>query len=85
MRSTWVIMNRETRRLSKIPDEVKNEVQPFYLNRTAIPTQNTDTEKIDKLTDRTAHTIRTGLAVSSFIIYIYIYLHYFTRSFQLHR
>ncbi|KAL0355071.1 UNVERIFIED_CONTAM: Palmitoyl-acyl carrier protein thioesterase, chloroplastic [Sesamum radiatum] len=60
--STWVIMNRETRRLSKIPDEVKNEVQPFYLNRAAIATENTDCEKIEKLTDETARIIRTGLA-----------------------
>ncbi|KAG9151651.1 hypothetical protein Leryth_001955 [Lithospermum erythrorhizon] len=34
--STWVTMNRETRKLSKIPDEVKSEIQPFYLNREAI-------------------------------------------------
>ncbi|KAL0318894.1 UNVERIFIED_CONTAM: Palmitoyl-acyl carrier protein thioesterase, chloroplastic [Sesamum angustifolium] len=60
--STWVIMNRETRRLSKIPEEVKNEVQPFYLHRAAIATENTDSEKIEKLTDETAEIIRTGLA-----------------------
>ncbi|XP_073298635.1 palmitoyl-acyl carrier protein thioesterase, chloroplastic-like [Primulina huaijiensis] len=60
--STWAMMNRETRRLSKIPDEVKNEVQPFYLNRASIPPQNNDSEKIKKLTHETAHIIRTGLA-----------------------
>ncbi|KAL9170120.1 hypothetical protein ABFS82_04G123200 [Erythranthe guttata] len=60
--STWVTMNRETRRLSKIPDEVKNELLPFYLNRAAIATENTDREKIEKLTDDTAERIRTGLA-----------------------
>lgn len=60
--STWVIMNRETRRLSKIPDEVKKEVQPFYLNRMSIPTVDSDCEKIDKLTDETADRIRSGLA-----------------------
>ncbi|KAG8379451.1 hypothetical protein BUALT_Bualt07G0089900 [Buddleja alternifolia] len=60
--STWVTMNRETRRLSKIPDEVKNEVQPFYLNRAAISTKNSDCEKIEKLTRETAERIRTGLA-----------------------
>lgn len=62
--STWVIMNRETRRLSKIPDEVKKEVQPFYLDRMSIPTVDSDGEKIDKLTDETADRIRSGLAVS---------------------
>uniref|UniRef100_A0A5B7CCD1 Acyl-[acyl-carrier-protein] hydrolase n=1 Tax=Davidia involucrata TaxID=16924 RepID=A0A5B7CCD1_DAVIN len=60
--STWVIMNRETRRLSKIPDEVRKEVQPFYLDRAAIPTADTDIEKIEKLTDETAERIRSGLA-----------------------
>ncbi|XP_075500468.1 palmitoyl-acyl carrier protein thioesterase, chloroplastic-like [Primulina tabacum] len=60
--STWAMMNRETRRLSKIPDEVKNEVQPFYLNRASIPPQNNDSEKIEKLTHETAHIMRTGLA-----------------------
>ncbi|XP_071902004.1 palmitoyl-acyl carrier protein thioesterase, chloroplastic-like [Coffea arabica] len=60
--STWVIMNRETRRLCKIPDEVREEVQPFYLNRVSISTEDTDSEKIEKLTDETAERIRSGLA-----------------------
>ncbi|KAK9926604.1 hypothetical protein M0R45_023824 [Rubus argutus] len=60
--STWVIMNRETRRLSKIPEQVRQEVSPFYLNRAAIATENNDSEKIDKLTDGTAGRIRSGLA-----------------------
>ncbi|KAL6587971.1 hypothetical protein OROMI_000949 [Orobanche minor] len=58
---TWVIMNRVTRRLGKIPDEVKKEVQPFYLNRAAISREDTDIDKIEKLTDDTAEIIRTGL------------------------
>lgn len=57
-------MNRETRRLSKIPGEVKQELVPFYLNRISIPTEERDCEKIDKLTDETAERIRSGLAVS---------------------
>ncbi|XP_031404807.1 palmitoyl-acyl carrier protein thioesterase, chloroplastic-like [Punica granatum] len=60
--STWVIMNRETRRLSKIPEQVKQEVIPFYLNRLAIPHVENDVDKIDKLTDGTAERIRSGLA-----------------------
>ncbi|KAL4012368.1 hypothetical protein IC575_029468 [Cucumis melo] len=60
--STWVIMNKETRRLSKIPDQVREELTPFYLNRIAIPTDQNDVEKIDKLTDETAERIRSGLA-----------------------
>ncbi|KAI9177271.1 hypothetical protein LWI28_013096 [Acer negundo] len=60
--STWVIMNRETRRLSKIPQQVRQEVLPFYLNRFAIAKENDDIQKIDKLTDETAERIRSGLA-----------------------
>ncbi|KAK7282070.1 hypothetical protein RIF29_10588 [Crotalaria pallida] len=60
--STWVIMNRETRRLSKIPSEVKQELFPFYLNRIAVASEVTDCEKINKLTDETAERIRSGLA-----------------------
>lgn len=57
-------MNRETRRLSKIPEQVKQELTPFYLNRLAIPEAENDVDKIDKLTDGTAERIRSGLAVS---------------------
>ncbi|CAL0319833.1 unnamed protein product [Lupinus luteus] len=60
--STWVIMNRETRRLSKIPCEVKQELVPFYLNRIAVASDEKDCEKIDKLTDETAERIRSGMA-----------------------
>ncbi|KAL1541806.1 palmitoyl-acyl carrier protein thioesterase, chloroplastic-like [Salvia divinorum] len=60
--STWVNMNRETRKVSKIPDEVRKEIQPFYLNKVAITPQNFDTHKIEKLTDQTAHRIHNGLA-----------------------
>ncbi|KAK1357962.1 Acyl-[acyl-carrier-protein] hydrolase [Heracleum sosnowskyi] len=60
--STWVIMNRETRRLSKIPEEVKREVEPFHLNRVAISTEDIDSEKIEKLNNDIADRIRSGLA-----------------------
>lgn len=58
-------MNRETRRLSKIPEQVKEEVFPFYLDRVAIAKGQNDVGKIDKLTDETAERIRSGLAVST--------------------
>lgn len=58
-------MNRETRRLCKIPQEVRQEVVPFYLNRGSIATEQTDCGKIDKLDDDTSERIRSGLAVSS--------------------
>lgn len=60
--STWVIMNRETRRLCKIPDQVREEVNPFYLDRVTIAASENHCNKIDRLTDRTAQRIRSGLA-----------------------
>jgi fatty acyl-ACP thioesterase B len=58
------MMNRETRRLSKIPDEVRQEVLPFYLDRSIIAADATGSgRKIEKLTDLTAEHIRSGLAV----------------------
>ncbi|XP_061957443.1 palmitoyl-acyl carrier protein thioesterase, chloroplastic-like [Populus nigra] len=60
--STWVIMNRETRKLSKIPDEVREELVPFYINRLSIAAEHNDVEKIDKLNNETAGRIRSGLA-----------------------
>ncbi|KAK1271316.1 hypothetical protein QJS04_geneDACA012570 [Acorus gramineus] len=59
--STWVIMHRETRRLSKIPEQVRKEVTPFYLDREVMAADN-DTNKIDKLNEETAENIRSGLA-----------------------
>lgn len=59
--STWVIMNHETRRLTKIPEQVRQEVIPFYLNRLAIAEEKNDVQKIDKLTDENAERIRSGL------------------------
>lgn len=56
-------MNRETRRLSKIPEQVREEVKPFYLDRTVIKNTN-DSNKIDRLSEETAESIRSGLAVS---------------------
>ncbi|CAA6659970.1 unnamed protein product [Spirodela intermedia] len=61
--STWVIMNRETRRLSKIPEPVREEVMPFYLGRTIIhDCSGPDAARIHKLDDETAQSIKSGLA-----------------------
>jgi hypothetical protein len=71
-------MNQETRRLSKIPEQVREEVVPFYLHRLAIATEKNDHEKIDKLTDKTAERIRSGLAVSiinQFFFFFFFYQH----------
>ncbi|KAI0489408.1 hypothetical protein KFK09_029250 [Dendrobium nobile] len=59
--SNWVIMHRETRRLSKIPEQVREEVMPFYFDRSVIFEAEYD-RTIDKLNDETAENIRSGLA-----------------------
>ncbi|WVZ85837.1 hypothetical protein U9M48_032704, partial [Paspalum notatum var. saurae] len=45
--STWVMMNKVTRRLSKMPEEVRGEIEPWFIDRHAI--QEDATEKIIKL------------------------------------
>ncbi|CAL9774683.1 unnamed protein product [Musa acuminata subsp. burmannicoides] len=59
--SNWVMMNRETRRLSKTPEQVREEVKPFYLDRRVFLYGSCDNEKINKLTKDTAENIRSGL------------------------
>ncbi|TYJ43617.1 hypothetical protein E1A91_A03G165400v1 [Gossypium mustelinum] len=47
--STWVMMNEKTRRLSKMPEEVRDEISPWFVDKRAI---NEDVpEKIVKLDD----------------------------------
>nr|GMD16665.1 palmitoyl-acyl carrier protein thioesterase, chloroplastic-like [Ipomoea batatas] len=38
--STWVMMNQQTRRLSKMPDEVRAEISPWFIEKQAIPEEN---------------------------------------------
>ncbi|BBN01864.1 fatty acyl-ACP thioesterase B [Marchantia polymorpha subsp. ruderalis] len=57
--STWVMMNQKTRRLSKMPDEVRTEISPHYLERSAILEKNS--QKIVRLDDEAAEYIRSGL------------------------
>ncbi|BAD73256.1 putative acyl-(acyl carrier protein) thioesterase [Oryza sativa Japonica Group] len=45
--STWVMMNKVTRRLSKMPKEVRDEISPWFIDRHAIDEVATD--KIIKL------------------------------------
>ncbi|KAL2518962.1 Palmitoyl-acyl carrier protein thioesterase [Abeliophyllum distichum] len=48
--STWVMMNQQTRRLSKMPDEVRAEISPWFIEKQAIKEECP--EKIDKLDDK---------------------------------
>ncbi|KAJ0813317.1 putative oleoyl-[acyl-carrier-protein] hydrolase [Helianthus annuus] len=56
--STWVMMNQKTRRLSKMPDEVRAEISPWFINKQAIKEESV--EKIDRLDDN-AKYINSGL------------------------
>uniref|UniRef100_A0A0D9V1C2 Acyl-[acyl-carrier-protein] hydrolase n=1 Tax=Leersia perrieri TaxID=77586 RepID=A0A0D9V1C2_9ORYZ len=56
--STWVMMNKATRRLSKMPEEVRDEISPWFIDRHAIEEEATD--KIIKL-DRNATYVDSDL------------------------
>jgi fatty acyl-ACP thioesterase B len=60
--SVWVMMNKKTRRLSKMPDEVRGEIEPYFMN--SPPVVEEDSRKLQKLDDNTADYVRTGLSVS---------------------
>ncbi|GMI99725.1 hypothetical protein HRI_003641800 [Hibiscus trionum] len=56
--STWVMMNVQTRRLSKMPDEVRGEISPWFIEKQAI--KEAVPEKIVKLDDK-AKYVNSGL------------------------
>ncbi|CAA7409934.1 unnamed protein product [Spirodela intermedia] len=58
--STWVMMNRHTRKLSKMPEEVRAEIQPFFFERTSTVEQ--DDRKVEKVDEETADYVREGLS-----------------------
>lgn len=60
--STWVMMNRKTRKLSKMPEEVRAEISPYFLERSAIKDENMMTQKIIRLNGN-AECVRSGLTV----------------------
>lgn len=60
--SVWVMMNKKTRRLSKIPEEVRGEIEPYFMN--SAPVVEEDSRKLQKLDENTADYVRTGLTVS---------------------
>ncbi|KAI4380047.1 hypothetical protein MLD38_006276 [Melastoma candidum] len=55
----WVLMNKKTRRLSKIPEEVRREIEPYFMNTE--PVVENDERKLIKLDEKSADIIRTGL------------------------
>ncbi|KAF7806334.1 palmitoyl-acyl carrier protein thioesterase, chloroplastic-like [Senna tora] len=58
--SVWVMMNKLTRRLSKIPEEVRGEIGSYFVN--SPPIVEEDDRKLPKLDDNTADYKRTGLS-----------------------
>lgn len=58
--STWVMMSRTTRKLSKMPEEVRAEISPYFLERSAIKDDTLLTHKILRLNDD-AECVRSGL------------------------
>ncbi|ONK76624.1 uncharacterized protein A4U43_C03F30270 [Asparagus officinalis] len=57
--SNWVMMNKQTRKLSKFPEEVRAEIGPYFIEQD--PVINEDNRKIPKLNDDTADHVRRGL------------------------
>lgn len=57
--SVWVMMNKQTRRLSKIPEEVRGEIEPYFMG--SAPVVEEDSRKLQKLDDNTADYVRSGL------------------------
>ncbi|XP_071697500.1 palmitoyl-acyl carrier protein thioesterase, chloroplastic-like [Rutidosis leptorrhynchoides] len=57
--SNWVMMNKETRRLSKMPDEVRGEIEHYFVD--APPVVDDDGRKLPKLEETTADYVRNGL------------------------
>ncbi|KAF5459093.1 hypothetical protein F2P56_023079 [Juglans regia] len=58
--SVWVMMNKQTRRLSKIPEEVRGEIEPYFTD--TVPVVEEDSRKLQKLDDNTADYVLTGLS-----------------------
>ncbi|KAJ9168406.1 hypothetical protein P3X46_019934 [Hevea brasiliensis] len=57
--SVWVMMNKLTRRLSKIPEEVRGEIEPYFLNSDLVVDE--DSRKLPKLDENTADYVLKGL------------------------
>ncbi|XP_022999004.1 palmitoyl-acyl carrier protein thioesterase, chloroplastic-like [Cucurbita maxima] len=57
--STWVMMNKQTRKLSKIPEEVRREIEPNFMN--TAPVIEDVGRRLSKIDDDTADYVRMGL------------------------
>ncbi|OUZ99683.1 Acyl-ACP thioesterase [Macleaya cordata] len=57
--SVWVIMNKKTRKVSKLPEEVRGELKPYLMD--CAPILDEDSRKLPNLDDDTADFVQTGL------------------------
>nr|GME06689.1 palmitoyl-acyl carrier protein thioesterase, chloroplastic [Ipomoea batatas] len=57
--SLWVMMNKETRKLAKMDDEVRAEIGSYFVD--APPVIDEDGKRLPKLDDERADYVRTGL------------------------
>uniref|UniRef100_A0A2P2LE63 Acyl-[acyl-carrier-protein] hydrolase n=1 Tax=Rhizophora mucronata TaxID=61149 RepID=A0A2P2LE63_RHIMU len=57
--SVWVMMNKMTRRLSKIPEDVRGEIEPYFVNSEPVVAE--DSRKLPKLDDNMADYVCKGL------------------------
>ncbi|MQL89503.1 hypothetical protein Taro_022079, partial [Colocasia esculenta] len=57
--SVWVMMNKHTRKLSKLPEEVRAEIEPYFIERSAVVDE--DSRKLLKIDDDTADYVCKGL------------------------
>ncbi|ONL99818.1 Palmitoyl-acyl carrier protein thioesterase chloroplastic [Zea mays] len=64
--SKWVMMNKLTRKLARIPDEVHTDIEPYFVGRSAIVDE--DNSKLPKLPEGqstcAAKYVRTGLTLT---------------------
>lgn len=59
--SVLVMMNKETRKISKLPNEVREEIGSYFVD--SPPMVDEESGKSPKLDESTADYIRTGLTV----------------------
>ncbi|XP_020243882.1 palmitoyl-acyl carrier protein thioesterase, chloroplastic-like [Asparagus officinalis] len=57
--SNWVMMNKQTRKLSKFPEEVRTEIQSYFMERG--PVIHEDNGRLPKLNDNAADHVLRGL------------------------
>ncbi|PIA65265.1 hypothetical protein AQUCO_00100619v1 [Aquilegia coerulea] len=57
--SKWVMMNTSTRKLSKMPDDVRVEIEPYFMD--CAPIVEEDGRKLPKLDESTSDYVRNGL------------------------